>query len=308
MAHPLASLSPEGPSLSPIVVGTWRLHTWGWGAQQRLGWIEQCLERGLSSFDHADIYGGYTVQAMFGEALALKPSLRQRLQLVSKCGIRLVSGARPDNRVKSYDTSAHHMRLSVEQTLRELRTDWLDLLLIHRPDPLMHAHEVARCFEALHAEGLVRHFGVSNFSPSQFELIDAALPTALKLCTNQIELHPLQRAPLHDGTLDQAQRLARRPMIWSPLAGGRIAQPGHGDEAGWRVHHALQSVARRLGCSVASAAYAWLLRHPSRPVPVTGTRRLEALDDALEALAVAQRMGAQDWAEIWQAGAGQELP
>ena len=299
-------LCAGGPRLSPVVVGAWRMHGWGWTAQQRLAWIEACVDKGLTSFDHADIYGGYTVQALFGEALALRPGLRQRLQLVSKCGIQLVGDARPGVRVKSYDTSARHIRSSVEQSLRDLQTDWLDLLLIHRPDPLMAADEVAACFEALVRDGLVRHVGVSNFSPAQFALIDGALPSGLQLVTNQIELHPMQLAALHDGTLDQLQGLKRRPMIWSPLAGGRLVQPGPGDEAAWRVHHALQAVAQRHECSVASAAYAWLLRHPSRPVPVIGSRRIEALDDALAALQV--RLDAQDWAQLWQAGAGHELP
>ncbi|MFY8087773.1 MAG: aldo/keto reductase [Rubrivivax sp.] len=302
----LVELCPGGPRLSPVVVGVWRLHSWGWSAPQRLDWINACLDKGLSSFDHADIYGDYAVQALFGEALALQPGLRQRLQLVSKCGIQLVSGARPEHRVKSYNTSAQHIRASVERGLRELHTDWLDVLLIHRPDPLMQAQEVARCVERLQQDGLVRHVGVSNFTPSQFELIDSALPRGTVLCTNQIELHPLQRGPLHDGTLDQAQRLQRRPMIWSPLAGGRLVQPGPGDDAAWRVHHVLTRLAEQWSCSPATLAYAWLLRHPSQPLPVTGTRRLDALDDALAALNIS--LDSQTWAEIWQAGAGQELP
>jgi predicted oxidoreductase len=302
----LIPLHAHGPALSPVVVGVWRMASWGWSAQERLSWIHACLDRGLSSFDHADIYGDYAVQAMFGEALALQPGLRERLQLVSKCGIRLVSAARPAHRVKSYDTSAAHIRGSVETTLRELHTDVLDLLLIHRPDPLMDAGEVAGCFERLVRDGLVRHVGVSNFSPAQFALLDNALPDGLRLSTNQIELHPLQRSALHDGTLDQAQALGRRPMIWSPLAGGRLLRPGHGDDAAWRVHHLLNDLSQRWGCSPATLAYAWLLRHPSRPLPITGTGRLPALDDALAALSL--NLDRETWAALWQAGAGHELP
>ncbi|MBL8327695.1 MAG: aldo/keto reductase [Rubrivivax sp.] len=276
------------------------MDSWGWSAAQRLRWIEQCLELQISSFDHADIYGDYRVQGLFGEALALQPGLRKRLQLVGKCGIRLLSSARPAHRVKSYDTSAAHIIASVEQSLRELRTDRLDLLLIHRPDPLMEAQEVAQAVHALQRAGKVLHFGVSNFTPAQFELLHAALP----LATNQIELHPLHREPLHDGTLDQLQRLQRRPMIWSPLAGGRLL---HGeDEAAWRVRHALQSVAQRLQRDPAVIALAWVLRHPSRPVPVTGSREVGKLQQATEALSF--RLSAEDWAALWQAGAGHELP
>ncbi len=292
-------LSAGGPRLSPIVAGTWRMDSWGWAPAERLRWIEQCMDLGATSFDHADIYGGYTVEALFGEALALQPALRDRIQLVSKCGIKLVSPQRPAHRLKSYDTSAAHIVASVEQSLKALRTDRLDLLLIHRPDPLMDAQEVADAFARLRRDGKVLHFGVSNFTPSQFELLDAACP----LATNQVELHPLHLAPLHDGTLDQAQRLKRRPMIWSPLAGGRLFTAD--DDAARRVQAALRTVAERLGSTPATVAYAWLLRHPSRPVPVAGSRRIEALREAVDALSL--RLDAETWTEIWQAGSGHEV-
>ncbi len=294
-------LSPGGPRLSPIVAGAWRMDGWGFAPQERLRWIEQCAELGVTSFDHADIYGGYTVESLFGEALALDPSLRRRIQLVTKCGIKLVSPQRPEHRIKSYDTSAAHIIGSVERSLAALRTGHIDLLLIHRPDPLLHAAEVAGAFERLRRDGKVLHFGVSNFTPSQFELLDAAVP----LATNQIELHPLQRTALHDGTLDQAQRLKRRPMIWSPLAGGRLLTATT-DPAALRVQAALEQAGRELGCSAATVAYAWLLRHPSGPVPVAGSRRIEALREAVQALSI--RLDAQAWHAVWTAGEGRELP
>jgi len=297
-AHPLC---PGGPALSPIVAGCWRLSDWGFSPAQTLAWIEQCADLGVTSFDHADIYGGYTVEEAFGAALALKPALREQLQLVTKCGIKLVHPARPAHRLKSYDTSAAHLRHSVEQSLRALRTDRIDLLLIHRPDALMDAQAIAHAVDGLKRSGKVLHFGVSNFTPSQFELLDGAT----RLATNQIELHPLHLAPLHDGTLDQAQRLARRPMIWSPLAGGRLLG-GDESDAAQRVRWVLGSVAARLGVSPATLAYAWLLRHPSRPVPVTGTRRIAAMQDALAALAL--ELDTETWYEIWQAGSGHEVP
>jgi len=294
-------LRAGGPALSPVVAGCWRLADWGWSRAQTLAWIEQCADLGLTSFDHADLYGGYAVEGLFGAALALRPGLRERLQLVTKCGIRLVTAARPAHRVKSYDTSRAHLVASVEHSLRQLRTDRIDLLLIHRPDPLLDAAEVAGAFEGLRRAGKVLHFGVSNFSPAQFELLDAAIP----LVTNQIELHPLRREPLHDGTLDQAQRLQCRPMVWSPLAGGRLLGGDESPDA-QRVRWVLGSVAARLGTTPAAVAYAWLLRLPSRPLPVTGTRRVEGLREAIAALDL--RLDAGDWAEIWQAGSGHELP
>ncbi|TXC65438.1 oxidoreductase [Piscinibacter aquaticus] len=298
---PLTSLAADGPRLSPIVAGVWRMAYWGWSAQERLRWIEQSVELGVTSFDHADIYGGYSVEALFGEALALaSPSLRQRLQIVSKCGIKLVTPARPEHRIKHYDTTAAHIIASAETSLRALGVERLDLLLVHRPDPLMDADEVAGAFAALRDAGKVAHFGASNFAPATFELLASRFP----LSTNQIELHPLHRAPFSDGTLDQLQRLRIRPMIWSPLAGGALLS-GDG-EAERRVQAALARVAGRHGCTAATVAFAWLLRLPSRPLPVAGSRRIEALRDAVAALQLT--LSAQDWAEIWQAAAGRELP
>lgn len=288
------------PALSPVVAGCWRLAEWGWSAPERLRWIEQCLERGVTTFDHADIYGGYRVEALFGEALALAPHLRARLQLVSKCGIRLVDAARPAHRVKSYDTSAAHIVASVDSSLRALRTDHLDLLLIHRPDPLMRPGEIADAVARLKAAGKILDFGVSNFTMSQFAMLNQWVP----LATNQIELSPLHRAPLHDGTLDQMLALDLRPMIWSPLAGGRLFSGQEPDAQ--RVRPVLEAVAQRHGVAPATVAYAWLLRHPSGPRPIVGSRRLEALDEALAAQALT--LDAETWHEIWSAGAGVEVP
>ncbi|MCP5272908.1 MAG: aldo/keto reductase [Burkholderiaceae bacterium] len=288
------------PNLSPLVAGTWRLHEQGWSAAERLRWIERWADLGVTSFDHADIYGGYTVEALFGEALALRPALRERLQLVSKCGIRLPGHARGAARIKHYDSSAAHIRASVEHSLRALRTDRLDLLLLHRPDPLLDAAEVADAVAALQREGKILAFGVSNFGPQAFELLDAATP----LATNQIELHPLRREPLHDGTLDALQRRGRRPMVWSPLAGGRLLA---GDEspAAQRVRWVLGTLGAQLGVAPATVAYAWLLRHPTRPHPVVGTMREAGLQQALAALGL--RLDAEAWTELWQAGAGHEV-
>ena len=287
--------------LSSLVAGTWRLGEKGWDAADTLRWIEQCADLGVTSFDHADIYGGYTVEAQFGDALARRPGLRERLQLVTKCGIRLAGHARGAARVKHYDSSKQHLVASVEQSLSALRTDRIDLLLLHRPDPLMRATEVAEAVERLKREGKVLAFGVSNFSPAQFDLLNAFTP----LATNQVELHPLQRTPLHDGTLDQAQRLGRRPMIWSPLAGGRLLGGDASPEA-QRVRRALGSISEGLGVAPATVAYAWLLNLPSQPHPILGSMRPQGLQEAVAALPL--RLDAPAWTELWQAGAGHEVP
>jgi predicted oxidoreductase len=294
------AVSTVDAGLSPIVAGAWRMAEWQLSPQDRLRWIEQNLELGITSFDHADIYGGYQVESLFGEALALAPALRQRLQLVSKCGIKLVSPARPQNRFHCYDTSFAHVRASVDESLRALRTDHLDLLLIHRPDALMDAAELAGTFEDLRAAGKVRHFGVSNFTPAQLELLHARTP----LVTNQVELSPLHLDPLHDGTLDQCQRLGLRPMIWSPLARGRLFTGE--DEHALRVRDELARLAGELGVSITTLVFAWLMRHPSRPLPIIGSRRIDAAREAVAALDL--RLTPEQWYRVWTAGAGHEVP
>lgn len=272
---------------------------WGFDPQQRLRWIEQCLALGITSFDHADIYGGYTVEALFGEALAATPGLRDRMQLVSKCGIKLVSAQRPGHAIKSYDTSRAHVVASVEQSLRALRTDRLDLLLIHRPDLLTDPDELAETFARLRADGKVLHFGVSNHTPAQLAMLHRRLP----LVTHQIELSPLQMGALGDGTLDQCTDLGLRPMIWSPLGGGRLFTSN--DDQARRVREVLQVLAAQHGVSVATVAYAWILRHPSRPLPIAGSSRVEAMREAVAALSL--RLSAEDWYRVWQASMGREV-
>ncbi|GAA4418746.1 aldo/keto reductase [Acidovorax lacteus] len=293
------ALSNHGPRLSPIVAGAWRMGEWGMNVEQRVRWIEQCLDLGITSFDHADIYGGYTVERLFGEALAAQPSLRSRMQLVTKCGIKLVSERRPGHAIKSYDTSRAHVLASVDESLRALHTDHIDLLLIHRPDALMDPDELAHTFEGLRAAGKVLHFGVSNHTPSQLALLN----NRIGLATNQIELSPLHLNALTDGTLDQCLDLGIRPMIWSPLAGGRLFKAG--DEAAQRVRTVLEALGRQHQVSVATMAYAWILRHPSRPVPITGSQRLEALQEALAALSLP--LAAEDWYRVLEASLGRSV-
>jgi predicted oxidoreductase len=288
------------PLLSPIVAGVWRLGEWGLDAPALARWIEQALDLGITTFDHADIYGGYGVEAAFGEALASAPGLRERLRLVTKCGIKLVSPARPSHAIKSYDSSRAHITASVENSLRALRTDRIDLLLIHRLDALMDPDEVADTFGALRAQGKVLHFGVSNHTPQAFAMLHRRVP----LITNQIEFSPLQMGALADGTLDQATDLALPPMIWSPLAGGRVARGS--DEPAQRVRAVLEDLGRARGVSAATIAYAWIRRHPSRPVPITGSRRFEALREAVTALDLT--LSAEDWYRVWSASTGRDVP
>ncbi len=286
--------------LSPIVAGVWRAHEWGLDAGGLLRWMQEAADLGITTFDHADIYGGYTVEAMFGDALALAPALRHRVQIVTKCGIRLVSPQRPLQAVKCYDSSRAHVLASVDASLAALRTDRIDLLLMHRPDLLMDPDELADTFRQLLAAGKVLHFGVSNHSPTQLAMLRKRHP----LVTNQIEFSPLQMRALADGTLEQCADLGLQPMIWSPLAGGRLFSGG--DEQAQRVRGVLQTLADKHGQSMATMAYAWVLRHPSRPLPITGSRRAQALREAVAALDL--QLGAEDWYAVWQASMGQPVP
>lgn len=289
----------EGLNLSRVVAGMWRMTEWGMSPQQRLGFIEQCIGLGVTSFDHADIYGSYGVEGLFGEALASKPSLRGQIQLVSKCGIKLVDRSRPAHTIQHYDTSAAHIVASVENSLKELRTDYLDLLLIHRPDPLMDFDEVAETFRRLRADGKVKEFGVSNFSRHQFETLNKRIA----LVTNQVEFSPLHLDPMFDETFDGLQDLAVRPMIWSPLGGGRLFTAG--DEQGERLRLKIQQVADELDRPFASVVFAWIMQLPCRPVPLTGSGRIESIQVAVEATQF--QLDRAQWFEILRAARGHEV-
>lgn len=267
--------------------------------QQRLAFLQQSLELGITTTDHADIYGDYQAEALFGEALSLQPSIRDKIEIVSKCGIKLVSPGRPAHTLQHYDTSRAHIIASAERSLLNLHTDHLDLLLIHRPDPLMDADEIAEAFTSLQQSGKVKYFGVSNFTPSQFELLASRFP----LVTNQLELSVLHMAPLDDGTLDQCQRLALSPMIWSALAGGRLFNEQ--TEQAIRVRKALEAIAAELNVSVSTVAIAWILQHPSKPLALTGSGRIEAVRDAVAATAIT--LTREQWFSVWIASAGRNV-
>jgi predicted oxidoreductase len=303
MPLPPLRLHDHGPLFSRLALGFWRLAEAGLSVEERLRLIHTALDEGVTTFDHADIYGGYTCEGLFGEALAREPGLRPQMQLVSKCGIRLVHPARPEHRRKRYDTSRAHILASVDRSLAALRTDHLDLLLIHRPDPFLDVDETAEGLQAVVTSGKVRHVGVSNFSPAQFDLLQSRM--FLPLVTNQIEVSPLRITPFLNGTLDHLQRLNTHAMAWSPFAGGRLLT----DEAPetTRVRQALTQLGRELGgASVEQTALAWLLAHPARLLPVLGTTRPERLRAA--AAAAVLRPDADQWFDVWTAAYGGEVP
>jgi predicted oxidoreductase len=300
----LVVLTTDGLSLSRLVFGAWRLLDGAVrpDAEAVARLIGTAVDLGLISFDHADIYGDYEVEAAFGAGLARWQGKRDSVELISKCDIMLKSPNRPNNRIQHYDTSAGHIVASVERSLANLGTDYLDLLLLHRPDPLMHADETAAALAGLVKSGKVHAVGVSNFTPPQFDLLASRLPFAL--VTNQIEMSVLKTTALTDGSLDHAQRLSYAPMIWSPLGGGSLFT-GKGEREA-RVRAALASVAAETGATdLAAVAIAWLLRHPARLLPVLGTMKPERLAGMVKALEIS--LDRQQWFAILEASEGRPV-
>lgn len=297
-------LCKDGPKLSPFVYGCWRLldDPDGTDTKRIREKIDACLESGITSFDHADIYGGYGCEEVFGNALKESPGLKDQIEIVTKCGIMLVDSARPENRIKHYNHSKKHIISSVERSLKNLHVDKIDLLLIHRPGPLMNPEELADALDSLRKSGKIKHYGVSNFTTSQFKMLNAF--TKKNLVTNQIEMNPLYQEPFLDGTLDYLVQKKIRPMAWSPTAGGRIFTDSSPEVS--RLRETVQSVANRYGAQIDQILYSWLLRHPSQPVVVLGTNKPERIKQATAALKI--QLDEQDWYEIWSAATGEEVP
>lgn len=285
-------ISPAGPVFSRIIAGAWR---WGLPESEVEVLINRALDDGITTFDHADIYGDHQNEGIFGRVLERSPALRSRMQLVTKCGIKFRSAHRPATWVKHYDTSYGHIVWSAENSLRMLHTDRIDLLLIHRPDPLLDPAEVAGAFAALRSGGKVLHFGVSNFTPSQFDVLQSYLD--FPLVTNQLEISLTRHQPFFDGSLDNLMRHRVSPMAWSPLGGGRlVTEPGE----------LLSSKAAQYGITPTQLLLAWLLRHPSRIFPVIGTTKPDRISEAAGAAGV--RLETQDWFDMLKSVQGKEVP
>lgn len=298
MLQPQA-IAPQGPHFSPLIAGYWRLMEWGMTPQQVVQFIEHHLALGITTVDHADIYGDYQCEAAFGAALRLAPGLREKLQIVTKCGI--ATRAKPEHRIGHYITEASHILHSAESSLRHFNTDYLDLLLIHRPDPLMDADEIAEAFIALHQSGKVRHFGVSNFTASQFTLLQSRLP--FSLVTNQLEISPLEQTSLLDGSLDQCQQNRIRPMAWSCLGGGRVFNDPHYQP----LRDELEQVKQEIGASnIEQVVYAWVMKLPSRPLPIIGSGKIERVKEAVGACQLT--LDRQQWFRIRKAAIGYDVP
>ncbi len=293
-------IHPKGPTFSRIIAGAWRWNNIPSSTIEVL--INTALDEGITTFDHADIYGDYGNETTFGEVLARQPQLAKKMQLVTKCGIKLTSSKKPEHRVKHYDSSKEHIIKSAETSLRLLHVDHIDLLLIHRPDFLMDIHEVADAFGQLKQQGKVLHFGVSNFTTSQYDLLQSALP--FPLVTNQVELSLFCTSALFDGTIEQLYKQRASVMAWSPLGGGRTFTAE--DEVTRRIREKTTELSSKYnGATTTQIFLAWILKHPSNIFPVIGTSKPERLREAAASINV--KLDTQDWYEMLKAVRGTDV-
>ena len=289
--------------VSPLVHGHWRLADWKISNQELLALTQQAIELGITTFDHADIYGDYNCETLFGDALATKKGLRNDIQIITKCGIKLISNKFPKQKINYYDYSYEHIILSVDNSLTNFRTDYIDLLLLHRPAPFFDPEEVAKAFAHLKQSGKVLHFGVSNFNPRQYEMLNSYLGETL--VTNQVEISPFCLENFENGNMDFFLEKRIKPMAWSPLAGGEILRPK--GEKGQRIFDSLTEIANELNVdSIDKIVYSWLLKHPTGIIPVLGTGKISRIKNAIEALNI--DMSVEQWYKVYIASVGQELP
>jgi len=297
-SHATGSLTLDRISLSPLAAGCWRLAKQSAGQLTSVrSFIESSLSLGITTFDHADIYGGGEAEKLFGAALGQQPSLREHIQLVTKCGISTIKTHGKES--LHLNTSKNHIISRVDSSLRALQTDYLDVLLLHRPDYLTPVEEVAEAFSDLRSLGKVRAFGVSNFSTWQYDELQSVLPS--KLVTNQIELSVAKHAALVDGRLAHSRKNGFAVMAWSPLSGGALLR---GSTANLQdLHSAMRRIASRYDVALATVAIAWLLQLPYRIVPILGTLDPEKLKQG--AAAVKLKMDRTDWYAILAAAGTQ---
>ncbi len=297
---------PNGQSLSQMAYGVWRLsEAQDTSVNANLARIDACLAQGITTFDHADIYGDYACESLFGQAIKARPELRKQIEIVTKTDIMLLSSHWPQTRVKHYDTSAAHVQASVERSLSRIGVEVIDLLLIHRPDPLMDAAELGACLDGLIDSGKVRGAGVSNFMPWDLDLLQSFMKHRLQ--TNQLELSLLHTAPFTNGQMAHAQQHRMPVMAWSPLGGGRLhSQAQTPGTAAARLASKLTQLGRDAGTDATAVAMAWLMHHPAQVVPVMGSNQLDRIARFAEAAQV--KMDRQTWFELYELANGHEVP
>ncbi len=276
--------------------------TWGaWGKQldteQMIAMIHHCIDQGITTFDHADIYGDYTTEEEWGHAFAKAKIPRDQIQLISKCGIQMKGDARPENTIKHYQYDTAYIIKSVERSLKKLQVDYLDLFLLHRPSPLMHPDQIAEAVTHLRGQGKIKAFGVSNFTPPQMALI----ASKSEIAGNQIEISLTERSSLTDGTIDYMMQEDIVPMSWSPL--GSVFREDTPQNR--RIKNKLNTLKEKYSATPDQLLLAWLLRHPSKIHPVIGTTTKERISNAVKATEIALEL--KDWFELLEASVGEEV-
>ncbi len=292
------SIAPD-LTFSRLIYGMWRLADDADTSPAHVeAKINACLDQGITTFDQADIYGGYTAEDVLGAALSVNPSLRDKIEIVTKCDIVAPVGRYADAPVKYYDTSRDHILKSVDLSLQAMNIDHIDLLLIHRPDPLMDHNETGQALDDIVASGKVRAVGVSNFRPWDWNLLQSAMKTPL--VTNQIEVSLSAIAPFTNGDIAFHQQHGQPIMAWSPLGGGAL-MTGQGQLA-----DRMDTIAAQFGVDRAAVATAFLLRHPANILPVLGTNNLSRIASISDALKV--EMDRPTWFGLYESALGQEVP
>lgn len=284
---------------SKIIAGTM---TWGiWGKKldknQMIDLMNSCIEIGITTFDHADIYGGYTTESDFGNAFGESKIKREDIQLISKCGIQLPTNNR-NTKIHHYDYSKSHIIWSAENSLRNLKTDYLDLFLLHRPSPLMQVDEIAEAIEKLKSEGKILDVGVSNFTPIQTDLIQ----TKTKINYNQIEFSITHFEPMLDGSLDHMQLNKITPMCWSPM--GSVFKKN--EDKSIRIKKLAAQLSMKYNVEIDVLLLAWILKHPAGILPVFGTADKTRIANLMKATEF--QMELEDWFALWTASAGNPIP
>lgn len=290
---------------SKLIQGFWRLNDWQMTTQDLNRYLHQLVELGVTTMDHADIYGDYRCEQLFGEALALSPELRDQIELVSKCGIILPTDQFAQFDGHRYDLSKQHIVEAVNRSLQNLQTDTLDTLLIHRPSPLMAPNEVRDALDVLVEAGKIKSFGVSNFNNTQYDLLNQGIKShKLHIAVNQLEVSPYHAAPVYDGTIDHMYRDDVKIMAWSPLAGGKLLNVE--DAKSKRVMSIISPLAYKYNVTPASIVTAWLVKHPATIMPIMGTSQIERMQDAVKGLELT--LTDQEWFDIYVAVLGQDIP
>jgi predicted oxidoreductase len=286
--------------LSPIIAGVMNWGVWdkNLNTKEMNHLIHLFFENGITTFDQADIYGGYTTEASFGKAWANTKIDRKKIQLISKCGIQYVSENRPENKLKHYDYSTDYIIWSVENSLKNLHTDYLDVFLLHRPSPLMQADEIALAVEKLKAAGKIRSFGVSNFTPSQTEL----LRQKTEIGFNQIQFSATNHEAMIDGSLDYMQLHGIQPMAWNPL--GVVFREN--TEQTQRLKLLFSKLIEKYHVGSDLILLAWILQHPANILPVAGTINVSRIQQLMKAKSLV--LEAQDWFAIWTESMGNKVP